>query len=322
MTVYNGLNDPGLARHDRVLAVGAFDGVHRGHQRLLNHVCRIAHEYGVRSAIMTFEPIPAQVFRPAGPLGSRLTLREERNRELSRQCIHEALIIDFDEQFRAMSAADFAREVLVERLGVIALVASKTHSFGRNAEADVQRIAELGMELGFEVHVLPPILVDGERVNSTELRGRLWEGDVAGAADWLGRPYDLAGVVAHGRGIGHEIGFPTANLVPDPEKLVPAEGVYACAARIESEDACGEWLPAAVSIGTNPTVGETDRTIEAYLLAEDVPPLYEQSVRLLFLERLRDQIKFPDVDALTRQIAEDVKSTRALAADRCALVSD
>ncbi len=102
MTVYNGLNDPGLARHDRVLAVGAFDGVHRGHQRLLNHVCRIAHEYGVRSAIMTFEPIPAQVFRPAGPLGSRLTLREERNRELSRQCIHEALIIDFDEQFRAM----------------------------------------------------------------------------------------------------------------------------------------------------------------------------------------------------------------------------
>lgn len=267
MISHFGLDDPDLVKTDRVLAVGAFDGVHRGHQRLLRHVCRIAADYGVESAIMTFEPIPAQVFRPAGDRNIRLTLAQERRRELARHCVSTAVVVPFDEAFRNLSALDFARRILVDRLGVVALVASSTHTFGRHAEADVRRITELGMELGFEVHVLPPILVDGERINSTQIRRMLWDGNVEEAAHWLGRPYDLAGDVVHGRGIGTGLGFPTANLQPVAEKLVPADGVYACAARVETSDhPPTDWVPAAVSIGNTPTIAAGPRVIEAHLI--------------------------------------------------------
>ncbi len=311
MELIDGLAAPQLKRTERVLAVGAFDGVHRGHQRLLGHVCRTAREYGVESAIMTFEPIPAQVFRPEGPHNVRLTLADERARELVGQCVQTAVVVAFSDAFRDMPAADFAREVLVERLGVVALVASKTHTFGRHAEADVQRITELGMELGFEVHVLPPILVDGRRVNSSDIRRLLWHGDVTGAAAWLGRPFDLAGEVAPGRGMGKTLGFPTANLAPRPEKLVPGDGVYACAARVErAEGPPGAWLPAAVSIGHTPTIGDQGRVIEAHLIDADDPDLGGAAVRLLFLSRLREQVQFASVAALRRQIAADVATVR------------
>lgn len=311
MRAFDDLAHPDLSRKQRVLAVGAFDGVHRGHQRLLNHVCRIATEYGVESAIMTFEPVPAQVFRPEGRNDVRLSLRDERSRELAARCVDAAIVVTFDEEFRGMSALDFARDVLVDRLGVVALVASKTHTFGRNAEADVHRITELGMELGFEVHVLPPILVEGERINSTRIRRWLWSGDVQSAGRWLGRPYDLAGEVVPGRGLGTEIGFPTANIMPDHQKLVPGDGVYACAARVESED--GErrrWTPAAVSIGNTPTIGDDGRSIEAHIIDDDPPGLGRKSLRLLFLKRLRDQRKFEDTKALAAQIGRDVEAVR------------
>jgi len=311
MIIYDGLNAPGLKRLPRVLAVGAFDGVHRGHQRLLSHVCRMAAEYGVEAAIMTFEPIPAQVFRDQGHENTRLSTKDERNKELVKYCVGSAVVVRFDEAFRRTSAYEFARDILVQRLGVVALVASKTHSFGRDAEADVQRITELGMDLGFEVHVLPPILVDGRRINSTDVRRLLWAGDVAAASDWLGRPYDLAGKVVPGRHIGRTIGFPTANLRPVPEKLVPGDGVYACAARIEPAGAAQtEWAPAAVSIGNTPTVGDGGRTIEAHLIHPPSRDLTGETMRLLFLARVRDNHKFDSVDALTRQIERDVRVTR------------
>ena len=310
MRIFDGLEHPELKRADRVLAVGAFDGVHLGHQRLLGHVCRTAREYGVESAIMTFEPIPAQVFRPEGPDNARLTLRDERDRELIKQCMDAVVVVDFNERFRDRRAADFAREVLVARLGVRVLVASKTHTFGRNAEADVRRIAEMGMEMGFEVHVLPPMLVEGQRINSTDIRRRLWSGDVEGAAKWLGRPYDLAGEIVSGRGLGAGLGFPTANLLPHPHKLTPADGVYACAARPETDGAAGDWAPAAVSIGHTPTIGDGGRQIEAYMLDAPNGDFRAASWRLLFLRRLRDQQKFPDRDALAAQIARDVEGVR------------
>lgn len=311
MKIYQGLDDPHLRRTERVLAVGAFDGVHRGHQRLLGHVCRTAREYGVESAIMTFEPIPAQVFRAEGNSNIRLTLADERARELTRQCVDTGVVVPFDEDFRNLSAYDFARDVLVERLGVVVLVASKTHTFGRGAEADVQRITQLGMELGFEVHVLPPILVEGVQINSSEIRRRLRAGDVEGANLWLGRPYDLAGEVHSGRGLGRTLGFPTANLLPAAEKLVPADGVYACAGRMETPAGrASDWMPAAVSIGHTPTFGDAGRLIEAHFVDADLPALEGRRVRLLFLRRLRDQQFFPDGAKLTEQIAADVDATR------------
>ena len=316
MRIYDGLEDQALKRTRRVLAVGAFDGMHRGHQRLLGHVCRTAREYGVESAIMTFEPIPAQVFRPQGADNVRLTVRPERDRELVRQCVETAVVVPFDEDFRNIRAVEFARDVLVERLGVIALVASKTHAFGRNAEADVRRITELGMESGFEVHVLPPILVDGRRINSTDIRRRLWEGDVEGAGEWLGRPYDLAGEVVRGRGLGRKLGFPTANLRPSAEKLVPGDGVYACAARVEAPGAApGPWTAAAVSIGNTPTVGDEGRVIEAFLLdSPEELDLAGKSVRLAFARRLRDQQAYPSMEDLAAQVQRDIQAVREVVA--------
>jgi riboflavin kinase / FMN adenylyltransferase len=308
MRLYDGLDDPALRRTERVLAVGAFDGVHRGHQRLLGHVCRTAADYGAESAIMTLEPIPAQVFRAPDTAGLRLTLEAERGREMARHCVESVIVARFDPHLQSLGALEFARDVLVGRLGVTVLVASKTHTFGRNAEADVQRIAEMGMELGFEVHVLPPILVEGQLVSSSQVRRSLWEGEVAEAARLLGRPYDLAGDVVSGRGVGTGLGFPTANLAPAPEKLVPGDGVYACAGRLEAHDqAPGPWLPAAVSIGSTPTLGSAaGRLIEAHLLSGDPGDLHGRAVRLLFLQRLRGQVKFPDTAALAAQIGRDV----------------
>ena len=311
MNTYQGFDASDLKRTQRVLAVGAFDGVHRGHQRLLGHVCRTATEYGVESAIMTFEPIPAQVFRSEEPRRVRLTLSDERERVLAQQRVDTAIVVEFSEDFRNMPAVEFAREVLVARLGVIALVASKTHTFGRNAEADVRRITELGMEFGFEVHVLPPILVEGERINSGDIRRRLWEGDVQGAADWLGRQFDLAGEVVPGRGVGRKIGFPTANLRPHPDKLIPGDGVYACAARVElNGEAQSDWLPAAVNIGEAPTIGDGARSIEAHLVDTEGIKLAGRWLRLLFLSRLRGQEAFEDTRALAQQIARDVHTVR------------
>jgi riboflavin kinase / FMN adenylyltransferase len=324
MTLYDGLDDPALQRRERVLAVGAFDGVHRGHQRLLGHVCRTAADYGAESAIMTLEPIPAQVFRPAGPGGLRLTLAAERGRELARHCVASAIVARFDDHLQGLGALEFARDVLVRRLGVTVLVASKTHTFGRHAEADVQRIAEMGMELGFEVHVLPPILVEGQQVSSSQIRRRLWGGEVGEAARLLGRPYDLAGEVVSGRGVGTGLGFPTANLAPAPEKLVPGDGVYACAARLErAAGETGPWLPAAVSIGMTPTLGDgAGRLIEAHLLGGDPGELNGRTVRLLFLSRLRDQAKFPDVAALSAQIGRDVAQVRGVHAGAAAVLAE
>ncbi len=295
----------------RVLAVGAFDGVHRGHQRLLGHVCRIAREYRVQSSIMTFEPIPAQIFRPTGRNNVRLSLAEERSRELCGQCIDTGIVVAFEQAFRDMSARQFASDLLVERLGVVALVASKSHRFGSNAEADIHSITALGMDLGFEVHVLPPIVEDGRLINSTQIRKRLWAGDVKTAADHLGRLYDVAGQVVGGRQLGRQLGFPTANLRPHPEKLVPADGVYACAARTEpSQGAPGRWMPAAVSIGNTPTIGDRGRTIEAHVLDRDDLELAGVQMRLLFCARVRDQQRFPSTDELVAQIRRDTERVR------------
>lgn len=312
MTIYDGLDDPRLERRDRVLAVGAFDGVHRGHQRLLRHVCRTATDYGANSAIMALEPIPAQVFRPVGSSGIRLTLEPERRRELQRHCLDTVVVARFDRALQDLGALEFARDILVERLGVTVLVASKTHTFGRNAEADVQGITELGMELGFEVHVLPPIQLEGLQVSSSEIRRHLWDGQVEAAAQLLGRPYDLAGEVISGRGVGAGLGFPTANLAPDETKLMPGDGVYACAARVESADGePGPWLAAAVSLGCTPTLGaDAGRLLEAHLLEPEVGELRGETLRLLFLERLRDQHRFADLEALTAQIGRDVEKVR------------
>ncbi len=302
MRIVNGLHSESIKLRPRVVAVGAFDGVHRGHQSLLTYLCRRAYEEGAESAIFTFEPIPAEVFRHSGHGGLRLTLRDERNALFERQCADLAIIADFDETFRNMSARDFARDVLVGVLGTKVLVASERHTFGRHAEADVRRIAELGSELGFRVEVLGTVaLLGGVPIASTRVRRVLWEGDVAKAATLLGRPYSLCGTVVRGRGVGRTLGFPTANIAIPPAKLLPADGVYVAFAYADDLPP----TPAAVNIGPAPTFGVAERLVEAHLIGADVD-LVDRNVCLGFVERLRDAVKFEGKEALKAQIGADI----------------
>jgi len=310
--IVSGLNREEIEPCPHVVAVGAFDGVHRGHQLLLEYVCRRAHEEGVHSAIFTFEPIPAQVFRPReGPGGLRLTLEDERNALFQGRCPDLAIVANFDRAFRSMSAYDFTRDVLVGMLHTKVLVASQRHTFGRNAEADVTRIEELGQELGFEVAVLDPFTVeDGEPVTSTRIRKLLWAGEAAEAARLLGRQYSITGVVRSGRGVGRTLGFPTANIDIPAEKLVPAEGIYAAFAEAKGLAP----TPTAVNLGPTPTFGVHERLLEAHLITDQPVDLVGRLLCVKLIERLRGVRKFESPEALKAQIAQDVTAVREVCA--------
>ena len=308
MRIVSGLNREEIEPRPHVVAVGAFDGVHRGHQLLLEYVCQRAHKEGVHSAIFTFEPIPAQVFRPReGKGGLRLTLEEERNTLFQGGCPDLAVVADFDRAFRSISAYDFARDVLVGTLQTKVLVASQRHTFGRNAEADVTRIKELGQEFGFEVAVLDPFTVeDGEPVTSTRIRKLLWAGEAAEAARLLGRPYSITGEVRSGRGVGRTLGFPTANVDIPAEKLVPAEGIYAAFAEAEGLPP----TPTAVNLGPAPTFEVHERLLEAHLITGQPVELVGRPLCVKLIERLRGVQKFENPEALKAQIARDVAAVQ------------
>ena len=308
MRIVSGLNRQEIEPCTHVVAVGAFDGVHRGHQLLLEYVCRRAHEEGVHSAIFTFEPIPAQVFRPReGKGGLRLTLVDERNELLQDGCPDLAVVANFDKAFRSMSAHDFARDVLVGTLHTTTLVASQRHTFGRNAEDDVTRIEELGQELGFEVAVLDQFTVeDGEPVTSTRIRKLLWAGEAGEAARLLGRLYSITGGVRSGRGVGRTLGFPTANVDIPAEKLVPAEGIYAAFAETEGLPP----TPTAVNLGPAPTFEVHERLLEAHLITDQPVDLVGRALCVELIERLRGVRKFENPEALKAQIAQDVAAVQ------------
>jgi riboflavin kinase / FMN adenylyltransferase len=314
-----GLDSPELEPRPRVVAMGAYDGVHLGHRAILDIVCAAATERGLESTALTFEPIPLEVFGPQGSRDVRLTLLDEKVELLERQCLHSVVVADFNEAFRNISARDFTRDILVGRLGTKLLVASETHTFGRGGEANVTQMRELGREFGFEV-LIPPLLAGngGQQISSTGIRGLLRQGDVQRAAALLGRPYCLRGTVVTGRGIGTGLGFPTANLDVPVAKLIPADGVYAAVASWEggpSAPLCGHRVcgwPAAVSIGTTPTFGGSERLIEAHLLDVAAGGSFVGArMELHLVAYIREQRKFAGAAALSAQISRDIAAVRA-----------
>jgi len=314
--VIYGLASPELRPRPRVVAVGAYDGVHRGHQMLLDVACEAAAIGGCESTALTFEPIPAEVVGRAGSRSLRLTLLDEKLELLEKQHIGTVVVVDFDEQFCNVRARDFARDILADRLGTHMLVASETHTFGRGAEADVRMMQQFGHEFGFEVHILPLFSGNGARsISSSHIRRLLWEGRVEHAAGLLGRPYSMRGTVVPGRGLGNQLGFPTANLQVPEAKLIPADGVYAAIACWENQpgalvSASGiRGAAAAVSIGVAPTFGPSQRLVEAHIL-DASPSLEGRSLELHFVSRLREQQKFPGAELLSVQIARDLEDVR------------
>ncbi len=304
MEVIHGIDAFPTQRVPLVLALGTFDGVHRGHAALIEAAVRHAQEVGGRSVVLTFDPHPLQVIAPP-PEPFLLTTLEERLHLLAGLGADLALVIHFDTTFRQISAGEWV-DLLVHRVGITDVFSSVDHTFGRDRGGNVEFLRRRAQADRFTVHVVPPVHVGGTLVSSTLIRRLLRAGAVREAAPYLGRWYTLQGRVTAGAHRGKTLGFPTANLPPPTEKVLPALGTYAAFAQLERG-----LFDAAVSVGTQPTFGPGQLVVEAHLL-DFSETLYGESLILHFVERLHDDIVFPSPEALRRQIEDDVAETRRL----------
>ncbi len=295
------------------IAIGNFDGVHRGHQALLAEARARAQARGGASAVLTFAPHPARLFAPdrAPPLIMSL----ERRLELVADAgIDLAIVEPFTPAFASIEADAFVAEVLCRDLGARDVVVGYDFSFGRGRRGDVRRLIELGARAELAVAVIPQIAIDGRPCSSTKIRELVAAGLLADAAVLLGRRFEIEGRVVRGAGRGRQLGFPTANLAPDAE-LLPRTGIYAARALILDGPGAGARHLVALSVGTNPTfaAGGTAApvTVEAHLLDFEAD-LYEHRLRVEVGERLRDERRFDSVKALVAQIEADVARVREL----------
>ncbi len=289
-----------------VVTVGVFDGVHRGHRQVIRRTCETARELGLPAAVVTFDPHPLTVLRPAAaPV--RLATLDHRLTLLAALGVDAALVLPFTPQLAAWSPEDFVRRVLVGSLHTARLTVGEDFRFGAKAAGDVDLLRRLGPSSGFTVDAIPLIADEQGRVSSTTIRRQLVEGDVESAAAALGRPHRVEGPVVHGEHRGRAIGYPTANLDLPSDTAIPADGIYA--GWLTVDDA---RMPAAISIGTNPTFGGTLRRVEAHVLDRDDLELYGEHVAVDFAVRLRETLRFDSVPALVAQMARDVAQTRKL----------
>jgi riboflavin kinase / FMN adenylyltransferase len=293
---------------ESVLALGTFDGLHLGHQQVIGRTVDRARSCGGRSVAVTFEPHPLEVLRPSTePV--LLTTIEERLSLLSPLGVDVALVLAFDLAFSHTPAQVWMDEILAERLGARAIFAGSSYTFGHHREGTAQRLAEWGRGRGIDVTLVPAVLIGGEPVSSTRIRGALREGLVDEAARLLGRRYRLHGQVISGEGRGRTIGYPTANLgVYSPRKILPKVGVYATFAEVG-----GRWFGGATNVGRRPTFGGTHITVETHLL-EFGGHLAGEAMALEFVRRIREERAFSGPEALRRQIGEDVARVRELLA--------
>jgi riboflavin kinase/FMN adenylyltransferase len=290
------------------LAVGNFDGVHRGHQALIGRLRELADRAGARAVALTFDPRPVDVLRP-GVAPPALTWTKRKIELLEQAGAHDVGVFRTGRWLLGLTAREFFDRILVGQLDALGMVEGPTFGFGRDRGGDAQILAGWCAEAGVAFEIAPPTTLDDELVTTSRIRNALAEGDVAAAQRWLGRPHRIQGRVVPGAGRGAGLGFPTANL-GDIEGLVPVHGVYAARATHGGRAAP---TPAAVHIGPNATFGATTATVEAHLL-DFAGDLYEQLLALDFVALIRATRKFSNVAELLAQIADDVTRTRSVLA--------
>ena len=292
-------------RGETALTVGVFDGVHRGHTHLISQLVGEAASKGLMAGVVTFREHPAAVLSPSFQ-ARYLTSFENRLDLLGQTKIDFAVPITFDRALSKLTAEEFV-SLLQDRLQMVSLVVGPDFAMGRNREGTIERLSELGDQMGFTLTVVDGLQdTKGETVRSTTVRTALGEGEVERVAELLGRRFTLAGAVVSGEGRGGKLGFPTANIAPPQGMAVPGDGIYAAFAHLDDLT-----MMTSVSIGTRPTFGDHDRAIEAFILNfED--NLYGMTLRLEFVRRLRDQVKFDTVEALLEQVDRDVAETRRI----------
>jgi riboflavin kinase/FMN adenylyltransferase len=294
------------------VTIGVFDGVHRGHQRIVSGAAEAAAELGIPVVVITFDPHPAEVTRPGSHPPLLCTIRR-RAQLLSDEGVDAVCVLPFTYEFSQLGPDEFVRAVLVDRLHARRVVVGENFRFGHRAAGDVALLAELGEKYDFGAEGVPLLADGGVAISSSGIRARLADGDVAGASRDLGRPHRVEGVVVRGQQRGRALGFPTANLEPPSGTVVPAEGVYAgWLARLDTEGREEVRWPAAISVGTNPTFDGQEQTVEAYALDRDDLDLYGVHVAVDFVARLRGMVRYESAAALAEQMRRDVDEARAL----------
>lgn len=289
-------------RNEYCATIGFFDGVHRGHQFMIDSLTTMAHAQGRQSLVITFDRHPRQVVH-ADYVPQLITTTDEKLQLLHATAADRIEMLHFDAQMAQLSAYEFMRQMLHEKYGVAMLLTGYDNRFGHNRAEGFDDYVRYGEEMGMKVLQNTPIDIDGLRVSSSLIRRQLAEGSINEANNCLGHPYSITGCVAHGFQEGRRIGFPTANIVPESaEKLVPGNGVYATRVSVEG----GEWMPAMLNIGTNPTFQRQQTTIEAHIIGFE-GDIYGRKVRVEFGRKLRDEQRFESVEALQKQLEADKK---------------
>lgn len=291
----------------RVVAIGVFDGVHLGHQRILRQAVEQATTVGAVSTAVTFYPHPEAVVRPRSA-PRMLTSLERKAALLEALGLDEVVVVRFDEGFARLSPESFCRAVLSDHLGARVVLVGENFRFGHRGAGTAADLAEYGSTHGFEVRSVPLVEEDGETISSTRIRRLLGAGQVREAARLLGRPHRVEGTVASGAGRGKGLDAPTANLPADKDTALPRSGVYASLSTVDGADV----HPSVTSVGTNPTFERSKKIRIETLLLDYSGDLYGRHLAVDFVQRIRGQRAFPDADSLARQIKEDIETARGV----------
>ncbi|MCX7857554.1 MAG: bifunctional riboflavin kinase/FAD synthetase [Deltaproteobacteria bacterium] len=288
-----------------VLTIGNFDGIHIGHQKIIEQVKNMAEEIGGISVVMTFDPHPLHVLKPEKILGL-ITPLPVKKRIFDKFGIDVLLVIKFENELRELNAEEFVRTILLKKIGISGLVLGSDFRFGRDAEGDVNLIENFSKKHGFSFIKIDPVALDGEKVGSNKIRKMIIDGDVKKAAQFLGRPFTIVGRVIYGAGIGKKIGYPTANLAFFENQLLPKNGVY-----VTEIEFRGQRFPSVTNVGLKPTFRYDRISIETHILNfhEDI---YGMELEVIFYERIRDEERFASVKELIRAIEEDIRKAEIL----------
>lgn len=298
MKIYSGTDNFGPVKSP-VVTTGTFDGVHLGHQRIIQRLKEVAEKEGGETVLLTFYPHPRLVLFPGTPL-SLLNTQKEKEMLLERAGIDHLIVYPFTKEFSQLSSIEFIRNILVDRIGTQKLVIGYDHHFGRNREGSFEHLKEFGPVYGFSVEEIPAQDVDNVNVSSTRIRNALNSGNVAVANSYLGYQYFLSGTVVKGKQLGRTLGYPTANIqVADENKLIPADGIYAVKVGYGKD-----ILQGMMSIGMNPTVNGKSRTIEVNIFNFD-KDIYGETLTVWFHNRIREEVKFESLEAMVKQIDND-----------------
>jgi riboflavin kinase/FMN adenylyltransferase len=291
-------------KRDSVVTIGVFDGVHLGHKYLINQLKELARQQDLRSVVITFHKHPQEVLAPHSQ-PPFLTDSTEKADLMKREGVDSVIVLTFTKKFSRLGAREFLN-LLKSRLKMRSLVVGPDFSLGRDNEGDITTLRQLGKEMGFTLTVVPPVEKNGEIVSSTAIRKALAEGNMEKVRILLGRRFSLHGKVIRGQGRGLKIGFPTANLDILPGQAVPADGVY-----LTLIQADGKIFRSLTNVGTNPTFGGTNRTVESHLFDLSCD-LYGRKISVEFICKLRDEMKFINPEELIRQINKDIQQAKEL----------